>query len=175
MGCQCIPGHTRLSTDGPVLHTTIDRPPAGPGHRLGLRACTGAISIQIYYSTKRPECKSRNYRAFAAGQYPVPSTHVTQYYPTFGAPVRLPCSKSPSRGRLMSITVLHGTPPRRGLRALHAKTGLHTRLIDLLRFPLPGFLVIGHWSLVISIGHFNRPNGGVVPGQTALRSGLYVW
>ena len=76
-------------------------------------------------------------RVFEAGQYPVPSTHVTQYSPTFGAPVRLPCSKSPSRGRFMSITGLHGTPLRRGLRALHAKAGLHTRLIDLLRFPRP--------------------------------------
>jgi len=83
--------------------------------------------------------KRREIGVFEAGQYPVPSTHVTQYCPTFGAPVCLPCSKSPSRGRFMSITVLHGTPPRRGLRALHAKTGLQTRLIDLLRFPGEGF------------------------------------
>jgi hypothetical protein len=61
-------------------------------------------------------------RVFEAGQYPVPSTHVTQYSPTFGAPVRLPCSKSPSQGRFVSITALHGTPPRRGLRALHPQT-----------------------------------------------------
>ena len=66
MGCECIPGHPRLSADGPVWRTSMPKPPAGPGRRLGLCAftlctCTEAISIHLYYNTERPECKSRNY------------------------------------------------------------------------------------------------------------------
>jgi hypothetical protein len=108
---------------------------------LILLVCTGFAEELIFRGMMQeavtPDPSSEPYpeTVFEAGQYPVPSTHVTQCSPTFGVPVRLPCSKSPSRGRFTSLTVLHGTPPRRGLRALHARIGLHTRLIDLLRFP----------------------------------------